>query len=90
MTSGEEFLIVLGNCDRASAASTAERIRDRIARSEVPIPHGAFSPTLSIGVVGLERGEDASATALLEAADRALYRAKAAGRNRIEIGTLNV
>ena len=85
---GEEFLIVLGNCSREAVMRTAERIRGRVARCQVPAPAGPISLTLSLGVIALERVDGTSAAALVEAADRALYRAKAAGRNRVEIGDL--
>jgi len=85
---GEEFLIVLGNCDGGTVARTAERIRGRIARCEVPTPAGPISLTLSLGMIALDRAGGTDAAALVEAADRALYRAKAGGRNRVEIGSL--
>jgi diguanylate cyclase (GGDEF)-like protein len=85
---GEEFLIVLGKCDGDAVTETAERIRGRVARCEVPTPTGPISLTLSLGVIALDRADATDAAGLVEAADRALYRAKAAGRNRVEIGSL--
>lgn len=79
---GEEFLAVLPACDEHSAVRLAERLRARI--SERPVLHEgeAIPVTGSIGVATSDARGDMSA--LLHAADQALYRAKALGRNRAE------
>jgi diguanylate cyclase (GGDEF)-like protein len=81
---GEEFLIVLPGCDTSNALGHAERLRTAIARLEVEIPGGTIRPTVSIGVTVFNKGTDADALAVIQAADLALYRAKHAGRNRVE------
>lgn len=81
---GEEFAIGLVECDLAGAAHIAERIRTAIAQSSVPVEAGEVAVTVSIGIAALTSDID-SVEALLARADRALYRAKAAGRNRVEI-----
>lgn len=87
---GEEFAVILPATDAAAALSLAERLR--LAVIDQAIPHTASSVaehiTLSIGQATLEPGETATFEALLELADRALYQAKAAGRNQIVSYTL--
>ncbi|TKD51101.1 sensor domain-containing diguanylate cyclase [Sphingomonas baiyangensis] len=74
---GEEFLIVLAGADRASAERVAERVRLAI---EQRVSIGLRRVTISAGVATM--GDDRDRDALLERADRALYAAKAGGRNR--------
>ncbi|QGZ39507.1 diguanylate cyclase (GGDEF)-like protein [Pseudoduganella flava] len=85
---GEEMAVLLPNTDVAGAHAVAERMREAIAALALPhagSPHGIV--TISAGVAAMvpRRGVDA-ASALLELADRALYAAKAAGRNRVADG----
>ena len=81
---GEEFLVVLPKTDASGAALMAERIRASL--QAMPM-HGAegkpFHVTVSIGIAEWCDGEDVDA--LIGRADAALYRAKATGRNRVEI-----
>ena len=77
---GEEFGLLLPGTTQAGAEAIAERIRARLD-SRVMIPEHGLRVTTSIGCAALEP-RDASATAWIARADRALYRAKAAGRNR--------
>ncbi|WP_109151487.1 diguanylate cyclase [Azospirillum sp. TSO5] len=86
---GEEFAIILPETPLASATEVAERLRQRLALAEVPIVpgdhrHGCLRMTVSIGVA-LCGDEDSSIERALGRADRALYEAKAAGRNRIVV-----
>lgn len=76
---GEEFLLVLQGAD----APTALAIADRVRRAVETRPRGADEPgvTISIGFAMAEPGDDADT--LIDRADRALYAAKAAGRNRV-------
>ncbi|GAA4494876.1 diguanylate cyclase [Gluconacetobacter tumulicola] len=81
---GEEFLIVLTESASAEAAACAERIRSRIEKSAIPCSTGdTFSLTISAGIATFQGGIKIGT--LIEQADRALYAAKDAGRNRIEI-----
>lgn len=75
---GEEFVIVAPGCGIATARELAERLRSSVGGSEVVGPGVALTVTVSLGVAS-----SASSTAddLLSAADRALYQAKANGRN---------
>ncbi len=81
---GEEFVILARGIDRAGAAILAERIRATVESQLVPNPSGGFRVTVSVGAATMIEGAMRSRVLLLAAADRALYRAKSAGRNRVE------
>ncbi len=78
---GEEIVVVLVGAPQEEALKIAEKLRATIA--EAPVQHGDkyIKYTASFGVVSLE--PKTSADKLLLAADKALYQAKAAGRNRV-------
>ncbi len=83
---GEELLVLLPETDAAGAQIAAERLRRAVAELGIPhpeSPHGIL--TVSCGVAAARLGEevDRDWRAVLERADRALYQAKAAGRNRV-------
>jgi diguanylate cyclase (GGDEF)-like protein len=80
---GEEFCILLPYTNAAGAKIAAERIRKLVASGTV-LDEGLELPkvTISAGAASLQPDEDA--TKLLGRADQALYRAKQAGRNRVE------
>ncbi|RCL29475.1 deoxyribonuclease [Pseudomonas sp. AFG_SD02_1510_Pfu_092] len=78
---GEEFQVVLPETDLAGAQLLAERIRASV-EALAPFADDAHSVTVSIGI-GLSGTQHDLAT-VLGAADEALYRAKAKGRNRVE------
>ena len=81
---GEEFIIILPHANLYSAWVVAERIRSIIGKAEIKDPAGnVFSVTVSQGLSGWERGEDADT--LISCADEALYKAKGKGRNRVQI-----
>ena len=83
---GEEFVVVLPNTDGDGAQLVAEQIRLAVEMLGLPHsgnPHGVV--TVSIGCATQALGHDAVSTVLVEAADQALYQAKSAGRNRVEI-----
>lgn len=79
---GEEFIVLLPKSGLSQAQQVAERVRRAVAEHETV--HGAnrFTMTVSGGVVELHAADD-SIGALVRRADKALYAAKAAGRNRI-------
>ena len=80
---GEEFAIGLPETDLAGAVEVAERVRERIAGTEIAMVDGdgSMRVTTSIGAAAVARaGTDARA--LVDAADQALYRAKRGGKNR--------
>jgi diguanylate cyclase (GGDEF)-like protein len=78
---GEEFIITLTHTDTQGAIKVAERLREAVCELVLATPTGPISFTISVGISTHRR------SALLEqiigAADRALYAAKAAGRNRV-------
>jgi diguanylate cyclase (GGDEF)-like protein len=80
---GEEFLVLLPEQSIESAQLAAERLREAVERLALPHPAGGVV-TVSAGVAGLD---DAGTTPeqVFELADQALYRAKQAGRNRVEV-----
>jgi two-component system cell cycle response regulator len=84
---GEEFLIVLPGCTTPDAIRLAERLRLGIGEETVAIPEGNIVVTGSLGVAASDTIDATDAASLIRAADAALYRAKACGRNRIELAT---
>jgi diguanylate cyclase (GGDEF)-like protein len=78
---GEEFLIVLPDCDEADTARFCERLRGAIADEPLRYNGQEISVTLSVGAAVHDGSAPTDAQALLQAADSALYRAKDAGRN---------
>ena len=81
---GEEFCILLPNTDLESAEKSAERIRKAIEKITVQNVSEEVVFTVSIGVSEVDE-MDASYEDLLIRADKALYQAKDAGRNRVVI-----
>jgi len=80
---GEEFVIVMPSVNLGAAIRIAERARLAVRDEEFPVtPEGKAIPvTVSIGIAEASRDSDASQ--LYRAADRALYRSKSEGRNRV-------
>jgi len=89
---GEEFLIIVPGCDPQGLIISAERLRAVIAESPIQSSSGPIPVTLSVGLVSVGAGnlKPVEHIALVQAADSALYRAKAKGRNRVEIAELKV
>lgn len=81
---GEEFAILLPGCGAAEALAVAERLRAAFAAAQIDLGEGrALQATVSIGVAAQQHSADLEP--LLAAADRALYAAKTAGRNRVDL-----
>jgi len=76
---GEEFLIVLKGTSLSTALSVAERIREHISAGPVSLHGTMVDVTISVGVAVVHPGDEADD--LVSRADKALYEAKAAGRN---------
>jgi two-component system, cell cycle response regulator len=86
-TGGEEFLIVAPGCTLACVGSIAERMRAALASEPMRFRTGTFSVTCSIGVASTAEHPGRDVDWLIRAADAALYRAKAAGRNAVREAT---
>ena len=84
---GEEFLVILNNCNPAYSLARAEEIRKTIARFPVQTSSGALSITMSIGLLLSNEWGSCSMEELLHEADSALYAAKAAGRNCVKVAS---
>lgn len=82
---GEELAALLPHTSASEARTVAERIRREIAATPIFGEHGLAKVTTSAGVADLAMLPSRDATMLVHAADVALYRAKRAGRNRIEV-----
>ena len=81
---GEEFVAVAAVDDLDAAQALADRIRAALARTPVEVDGAAIPVTVSVGVALLPAGAT-DVTQALAAADRALYAAKAAGRDRVAL-----
>ena len=77
---GDEFAFVLPDFSTGEAMATAERARRAIEESK---SGGDIPVTASVGVCGTDLLPDATAEALLKAADEAMYTAKRGGKNRV-------
>ena len=84
---GKEYLPVLPGVDLASALTLGGRIGEAVSRvSPKTNPHTSDPPTVTVSIGVTEWRTDDGADAMLERADRALYRAKQSGRNRVVTG----
>lgn len=84
---GEEFAVLLPGHDAGSARRAAEALRGGIEALGLPHPASSLAQVVTVSVGGVVSGPEDTrdSRALLEAADRALYAAKASGRNRVQI-----
>jgi len=83
---GEEFVALLPETDIDRALAVCERLQAAVAAMKIEHGGHSFFVTVSLGVTVLGPG-DASISQALAGADRALYQAKAAGRNRVIAAT---
>jgi diguanylate cyclase (GGDEF)-like protein len=86
---GEEFVMLLPQTRAVDALRIAERVRAHIAQLPIYVPGAAGAErvpvTASIGVAALDSGSRRELAELLAAADAALYRAKASGRDQVQM-----
>jgi diguanylate cyclase (GGDEF)-like protein len=79
---GEEFSVLLPNTDQAGAVEVAEKLRLAIEANEIQLDDKVIKATASFGVAAIN-SVARDIESLLEHADKALYEAKAGGRNRV-------
>lgn len=82
---GEEFAVLLCDTEFGVVARIAERIRSAIASAKTSCDAGDLRVTVSVGVAMMDPRRDADAKSLIDRSDRALYRSKHEGRNRVSI-----
>ena len=87
---GEEFIILLSNTPPQGAVALAEKLRKILHTNPMQVDDLAIPMTASFGVSGYAEKQQGSIEALYAAADKALYTAKNAGRNRVEYAAPNV
>lgn len=82
---GEEFAVILSNTDIHGALSVAEGIRANVETAVIPDNRDVFNEkvTVSIGAASVQPSENGTMHAFIALADKALYAAKEAGRNRV-------
>jgi len=80
---GEEFVILLPDTSLDSAMLVAEKVREKIATTKVPIYRASFYFTISLGVAVWHK-DDKEVQAVIKRADDALYLAKQQGRNLVK------
>lgn len=81
---GEEFVILLPSTGAEAAREVAERVRELVAGLRFDTERGPLEVTISLGVAMLTSDVPSLAT-LIDRADQAMYSAKQAGRNRVEV-----
>ena len=87
---GEEFSVILPETDIKGAIQLSERIRSAIAKMVITINGVSFNVTVSLGLSSNHPHQsDCDKSALIDASDKALYMAKAAGRNTVRVSLLN-
>src|SRR5690606_35043599 len=82
---GEEFAILMCHTTLEGAAVVAERIRRKVEETPLLWQGKTLNPTVSIGVACIVPNPFGDCKTLVEHADKALYEAKDAGRNRVQI-----
>jgi len=87
---GEEFAVILPNCGSDLAMALAERLQRAMDEAGIVHPSSEVAPylTMSIGIASERVEAGITAEVLIRAADNALYRSKAEGRNRVTAGTV--
>jgi diguanylate cyclase (GGDEF)-like protein len=79
---GEEFVLLLPRTEADGAMALAEKLREAVCETPFQTEAGPLPVTVSVGVAAYPECAE-SLAAMVAAADEALYRAKAAGKNRV-------
>jgi diguanylate cyclase (GGDEF)-like protein len=82
---GEEFLVLLSDCNTETVKLCAERIREIVADEPVTASGKPLKVTVSVGAALCPNEDSTTCQEFLQLADKALYRAKQNGRNRVEL-----
>jgi two-component system cell cycle response regulator len=82
---GDEFIVLLPRAEVDEAAGVAQRIRDEFRQGSAILLRRNEGVSMSIGISSMRGDRPVGTEQLIAAADAALYRAKAAGRNRVEL-----
>lgn len=82
---GEEFAVLLSNASEAKAYELAEKIRSTVNSASLKLDSGDLSISISLGIASMFSTKDINPDQLVDAADRALYRAKTTGKNKTVI-----
>jgi diguanylate cyclase (GGDEF)-like protein len=80
---GEEFCVLLPDADEERAMAVAERVRSAIEEARTEYEGLSLQVTVSVGAARYRPGQDISGRNLIDRADKALYRSKQSGRNRV-------
>ena len=86
---GDEFVILLIESNLEAARGVAERVRLHVAGVPAETDRGPLKVTVSIGISAIDK-DTPNLDALLSQADKAMYSAKKAGRNKVKVSTLTV
>ena len=78
---GEEFVILAPQTGLAEACTVADRLRTIVNQAPIPIASGSIEVSASFGVAVVDVNDVGSLSSLLDRADKALYKAKAEGKN---------
>ena len=82
---GEEFVILMPETDSETARLIAERIRERVENTRLSVNGQVVQITISLGLSTFNNIQELSFDSLLTQADRALYKSKRTGRNRVTV-----
>lgn len=86
---GEEFVLLLPDCDEKQAMTVAERVRKAVESSPYLHEDNTLDCSISLGVAVITANGEGEWESLLKAADNAMYKAKASGRNTIRLDVLS-
>ncbi|MBR58954.1 MAG: hypothetical protein CMH54_13165 [Myxococcales bacterium] len=81
---GDEFVVLLDDCNTEQAKTVAEHIRDRVSKNTILATKTLITVTVSIGVATTSSNTGIMARDLLKMADEGMYQSKSAGRNSIQ------